>query len=82
MIGRLDNHLTQIDIIDLLVKQIALKGIYMESAEQLHLLMKAVESSKLIPIVDKVFSFDHAKEAYNYLASQKHLGKIVINVNS
>ncbi|CDZ79729.1 Beta-ketoacyl-acyl-carrier-protein synthase I [Candidatus Rubidus massiliensis] len=82
VIGRLDNHLTQIDIIDLLVKQIALKGIYMESAEQLHLLMKAVESSKLIPIVDKVFSFDHAKEAYNYLASQKHLGKIVINVNS
>lgn len=32
------------------------------------------------PVVDKVFGFDEAKEAFNYLAGQKHLGKVVIRV--
>ena len=32
------------------------------------------------PLVDKVFSFDHAIEAYGYLESQNHIGKVVIKV--
>lgn len=32
------------------------------------------------PLVDKVFSFDQAVDAYAYLESQKHVGKVVIKV--
>ena len=32
------------------------------------------------PVVDKVFSFEDAIEAYSYLESQKHVGKVVIKV--
>lgn len=32
------------------------------------------------PIVDKVFGFEQAKEALEYLAGQKHTGKVVIKV--
>lgn len=32
------------------------------------------------PVVDKVFDFEQAQEAYKYLESQKHIGKIVIKV--
>lgn len=32
------------------------------------------------PVVDKVFSFEEAIEAYSYLESQKHVGKVVIKV--
>lgn len=37
-------------------------------------------AAQIRPIVDKVFSFDQAKEAYDYLQSQKHVGKVVIKV--
>lgn len=33
-----------------------------------------------IPVVDKVFSFDDAVSAYAHLESQKHVGKVVIEV--
>ncbi|GLB41523.1 putative alcohol dehydrogenase [Lyophyllum shimeji] len=33
------------------------------------------------PVVDKVFPFEEAKQAYAYLASQAHVGKVVIKVS-
>ena len=41
---------------------------------------KLLDVSKLKPAVDKVFPFEEAKEAYKYLQSQKHIGKVVIKV--
>lgn len=32
------------------------------------------------PVVDKVFPFEQAIDAYAYLESQKHVGKVVIKV--
>ena len=32
------------------------------------------------PVVDKVFAWDQTIEAYRYLQSQKHVGKVVIKV--
>lgn len=52
----------------------------MESAEELHALMKAVEATELKPAIDQVFSFSHVKEAYHHLKSQKHIGKVLISV--
>ncbi|KAK0499216.1 chaperonin 10-like protein [Armillaria luteobubalina] len=33
------------------------------------------------PVIDKVFSFEDAVDAYAYLESQKHVGKVVIRVS-
>ncbi|GLB41522.1 putative alcohol dehydrogenase [Lyophyllum shimeji] len=33
------------------------------------------------PMVDKVFAFEEAKDAYAYLSSQPHVGKVVIKVS-
>jgi NADPH:quinone reductase-like Zn-dependent oxidoreductase len=35
---------------------------------------------KTKPIIDRVFSFDEAIDAFAYLESQRHVGKIVIKV--
>jgi threonine dehydrogenase-like Zn-dependent dehydrogenase len=35
---------------------------------------------KVEPIIDKVFPFIEAPEAYRYLAAGKHVGKVVIKV--
>ncbi len=32
------------------------------------------------PVIDKVFSFEEAIDAYTHLESQKHVGKVVIRV--
>jgi len=36
--------------------------------------------SKYKPIIDKTFPFDDAAEAFRYLQSAKHFGKVVISV--
>ena len=43
---------------------------------------RLISGQNLKPVVDKVFSFGEAEEAYRYLESQKHVGKVVIRVVS
>ena len=50
---------------------------YLSRYEDMNRLISAV---KLRPVVDKVFSFEEAKQAYEHLQSQKHVGKVVIRV--
>ena len=44
-------------------------------------LVRAADLTGLTPVIDRVFGFDHAKEAFAHLHSGKHLGKIVIGVH-
>ena len=39
------------------------------------------EARKIKPVVDQVFSFEQAQDAYKHLESQKHIGKVVIKVS-
>ena len=41
-------------------------------------LNRVVDAHRLEPVIDRVFAFDEARSAYEYLASGKHLGKVVI----
>lgn len=41
---------------------------------------RLISAAKLRPVVDKVFAFEEAPQAYEYLASQQHVGKVVIKV--
>lgn len=41
---------------------------------------RLISGKKLAPVINKVFEFEEAKEAYKYLQSQKHVGKIVVRV--
>jgi NADPH:quinone reductase-like Zn-dependent oxidoreductase len=41
---------------------------------------RAIEVGKLQPVIDRVFDFTAAREAYEHLASAKHFGKVVIRV--
>ena len=42
---------------------------------------KLFSACKIKPVVDKVFSFEDAVQAYAYLESQSHVGKVVIKVS-
>jgi NADPH:quinone reductase-like Zn-dependent oxidoreductase len=64
--------------IPLLMKNIRLQGIFVGSVQMFESMLKAIEASQLRPVVDRVFPFDQAIEALNYLESGTHFGKVVI----
>lgn len=39
---------------------------------------KLIETTQLTPAFDRVFPFIEAKEAFEYLKTQNHIGKVVI----
>lgn len=80
VVGGLDGFESKIRITDLLSHQITMKGIFMESTQELRGLMKAVEAHHLKPVVDKIFPFKEAISAYKHMEGQKHIGKIVIEM--
>lgn len=80
VIGILSGQDSNIHIRDLLSHQVQIRGLLMESTEELRALMRAVDTLKLKPAIDKTFSFMQVKEAYRHLESQKHIGKVVITL--
>ena len=80
VIGILSGQDSNIHIRDLLSRQVQIRGIMMESTEELRALMRAVDALKLKPAIDKTFPFMQAKDAYHHLESQKHIGKVVITL--
>ena len=43
-------------------------------------LIDALVASRTKPVIDKVFTFDQAIDAYRYLEAAHHFGKVVIRV--
>jgi NADPH:quinone reductase-like Zn-dependent oxidoreductase len=80
VIGILDSSTSTINVIDILRKQITIRGILMESTQELRRFVNACDAIKLQPWVDRIFPFNEARQAYAYLQSQQHLGKVVIHV--
>ena len=57
------------------------RGVNVGNKKQFGDMLRFMEEKKLRPVVDeKLFSFDKAREAYEYLQAQKYFGKVVIEV--
>lgn len=80
VVGLLDSPQSTINVFDLIAHQVSMKGIYMESTAELRDFVRAFEASGKHPYIDRVFSFDKVREAYEYMESQKHIGKVVITM--
>jgi NADPH:quinone reductase-like Zn-dependent oxidoreductase len=57
-------------------------GIFVGSRAMLEGVMRFVATTEIKPVVDRVFGFDEAKEAYRYMESGSHFGKVVIQVTA
>jgi NADPH:quinone reductase-like Zn-dependent oxidoreductase len=57
-----------------------LVGIYVGSRTMLEKVLGFAASSGVQPVVDRVFGFDAAAEAYRYMESGSHVGKVVVAV--
>ena len=57
-------------------------GIFVGSRAMLEQVMRFAATSDIKPVVDRVFNFDQAREAYRTMESGSHFGKVVISVTS
>ena len=64
----------------LMLKAAKLQGIFVGSRAMFENMNKAIALNKMKPVVDKVFPFEKAAEAYKYQWEKKHFGKIAISV--
>ncbi|KAH7882047.1 hypothetical protein F5I97DRAFT_1931773 [Phlebopus sp. FC_14] len=62
-------------------KAITLRGILIGSVKQFEDMNRLLSARQIHPVIDKVFTFEQLIDAYSYLESQKHVGKIVIKVS-
>jgi NADPH:quinone reductase-like Zn-dependent oxidoreductase len=81
LVGILTGIDGQINPMPILRKSLSVNGIYVGSREMQEDLHCALEINGIHPVIDRVFKFDQTKEAYEYLQSGQHLGKIVIRVD-
>ena len=64
----------------ILGKRASIRGIQVGSRDMFEAMLRAIELAKLKPVIDRVFDFSDARSAYEYLATGRHFGKVVIRV--
>jgi NADPH:quinone reductase-like Zn-dependent oxidoreductase len=64
----------------ILRKTLRVHGVYVGSRTQFERMSRAIEASRLQPIVDATYKFDNANEALRALEAAQHFGKIAIEI--
>jgi NADPH:quinone reductase-like Zn-dependent oxidoreductase len=64
----------------ILGKNLLLRGITAGNRKMLADLVRAVDASGMVPVIDRVFEFTQAPDAYAYLKSGQHLGKVLVRI--
>jgi NADPH:quinone reductase-like Zn-dependent oxidoreductase len=78
LIGVLTGKAGEVNTISILHKHVRVQGIYVGSRDMFEAMNRAIAQHQLQPVVNRVFSFNEAKEALAYLESGAHFGKVVI----
>ena len=65
----------------ILGRRASVQGMSVGSVEMFAAMNRAIAQSKLRPVIDKVYPFGQAAEAFRYMESARHFGKIVVRVD-
>ena len=80
VIGVLSAAKAPLSVVPILMRRIRLQGILVGHRDGLESLVRAARAHELRPVVDEVFDFDDAPEAFRRMKSGKHFGKVVVRV--
>ncbi len=80
LIGVLTGRQNPVDLTPVLMQNIRIQGIIVGHKRSMLEMNKAISYSNLKPVIDKIFSFEKAPEAFEYLKSGSHFGKISIEI--
>ncbi|MGA9750261.1 MAG: NAD(P)-dependent alcohol dehydrogenase [Acidobacteriota bacterium] len=80
VIGVLTGAKTEVALTWILMKSLHLRGLFVGSRSLFEEMNRAVGGHHLKPVVDKVFPFEQAGEAFRLMQKGGHFGKIVVGV--
>ena len=78
MIGVLTGA-AEVNPVGIMRKSLSVRGIYVGSREMFEDMNRAISLHGLRPVIDRVFSFAEAREAFKHMQVASHFGKIVIS---
>jgi NADPH:quinone reductase-like Zn-dependent oxidoreductase len=80
VIGVLSGALPEFDLRPILMQDLRIQGVFVGSRETFLHLLELVETHTLRPVIDREFSFEDARAAFEYAASGQQFGKVVISL--
>lgn len=80
VIGILSGLSEAIDLRPILMNNIRIQGIFVGAKTVFSAMNRVVEHGEIRPVIDRVFDFHEAKDAFSYLESAQHFGKVCIRV--
>ncbi len=78
MIGILTNG--DINPLSILGGGVIIRGVFVGSRETFEEMNRAISLHRIMPVIDRVFAFTEAREAYRHLEGATHVGKVVIDI--
>ncbi|EXA30104.1 alcohol dehydrogenase [Fusarium oxysporum f. sp. pisi HDV247] len=67
--------------LDTILGLCTVRGVTVGSRRQFEEMNRAIEENDIHPVLDKtLFKLEHAREAYEYLWDQKHIGKVIVQI--
>ena len=80
VIGILTGLGGEVSIVTALIKQLRLQGLIVGNRTQQQDMVKAIDANHMRPVVDKVFPLESIVEAFQYQETNKHFGKICLEM--
>ena len=80
LIGILAGAKAEVNPLPAIMKGLSIQGIYVGSRDMFESMNRAISLHKIKPAIDRIFTFEQAKQAYDYLQSGAHFGKVIIKV--
>ncbi len=79
-VGLLGDHRSHVDLVTLMGTSATIHAIDVGSRAMFEAMNAFIESTGLRPVIDRVFEFEEAHDAFRYFASGMHFGKVCIRV--
>jgi len=80
LIGFVAGAAGSIDPFAILARAVSIDSIAAGSRRDFEDMNRAIEAHALKPVVDRIFAFDAARDAYRHLSERLHVGKVVVSV--
>jgi len=80
LIGVVAGNKGETNPLAMMMKGANLQGIYVGTTKMFEDMTRAITQHKIKPVIDQVFPFDQAPEAYRHLTTATHFGKLVITI--
>lgn len=71
-----------VNLTPVLLRNIRVQGVLVGSREMFERMNRSLADRRLVPVIDRVFDFEQAPDAFAHVASGRHVGKVVIRVQA